>query len=190
MDKHHFKLLLGLVFIAIAVALIFMPKIVKGPVPPVPKQIINAAASPSRIPAQTANQVSPDGKNTLTMKKQANGNLINYTFTTNEGILVTRDVETNVIMSIPFNTWSTDDKAVFVKEDTGSVINWYIYPGGINVTDYFTQKLPNFKLIEITGWAADNLLIVNTNKLDGSEGFSYWFDTQSHNFIQLSNRFN
>ena len=167
----------------------------QGPAPH-PKAIINAAVSPIGIvkpspsPTQIATQESPDGKNTLTMKKQINGNMATYTFTTNDGILFEKTVTSSVIMSIPFNTWSTNDKTVFVKEATGDITNWYVYPGAINVTDFFNQKLAtDYKITEITGWAADNLLIVNTDKNVSGKGFSYWFDINSHAFIQLSERF-
>lgn len=191
MDKHHFKLLLGLTLIAIAVALVFVPRFIQNPVSPLPQAVINAAASPSPTTSTTASQEAPDGTNTLTMKLETNGDMATYTFTTKDGVLFTKTVATNVIMSIPFDTWSTDDKTVFVKEDTGSTVNWYVYPGGVNVTDFFNQKLSeNYKITEITGWAANTLLIVNTDKNSGGQGFSYWFDINSHAFIQLAERFN
>lgn len=188
MDKHLSKLIpaLFLVLIIGAIGVLFLNN---------HKAASSNFASPVVLPAvvpqsQVTSQVAPDGKNTLTMKKQSNGNLLTYTFTAADGTFFTKDNPIGVTMSIPFNTWSTDDKTFFVKEDTGSVTNWYVYPGATNVSDYFSQKFPNLKIGDITGWAANTLLIVNTNNPDGTQGFTYWFDIQSHSFIQLAERFN
>ncbi len=191
MDKHHFKLLLGLLLVATFVVIVFIPKVTQGPATSIPQAVINAAASPSPIPSQMSTQESPDGKNTLTMKREMNGSSATYSFSTKDGALFSKTVDNTTTLSIPFNTWSTDDKTVFVKEDTGSAVNWYVYPGGTNVTDFFNKKLAeNYKITEVTGWAANTLLIVNTDKIGGGQGFSYWFDISSKSFIQLSNRFN
>ena len=191
MDKHHFKLLLGLLLIAGVVALVFMPKQGVSNISPIPQEIIDAAASPTPAVTNSFSQIAPDGSNTLSAVKQTNGKVVNYIFSTKEGVMFNKTVDAQTTLSIPFNTWSTDDKTFFVKEDTGSIVNWYVYPGGVNITDFFNQKLAaTAKITEVTGWAADNLLVVNTNKLDGSLGFSYWFDVHSHAFIQLAERFN
>ncbi|SRR5258708_33305241 len=187
MVKHHFKLILLLIIFVAAIGAIFAGTDVKKP-----KPVVSKATAPITEPAfpEITSQESPDGKEILTIRKLTNAGNTTYTVSSSSGIDFTKQLPKNITMSIPFNTWSTDGKTVFVKEDLGSTVNWYVYPENINVTDYFNQKLPNYKLTEITGWAADNLLILNTNKADGTEGFSYWFDTGSHNFVQLSQRFN
>lgn len=139
---------------------------------------------------QPVTQNSPDGKKILTMKKASSGNEITYTFSDADTVVFTRIVNQATTLSIPFNSWSPDDKYFFVKETTPNTTNYYVYPSETNITDFFTQKLPNSKLVDVTGWASPTLLIVNTNKMDGGVSYSYWFDITSKSFIQLATRFN
>lgn len=190
MDKHLSKLLPVLVVLTITSAGAFFVANNLNKQSPVASQ-----AAPPNLPIlaaepQATTQISPDGKEALTMKKETSGDSTTYSFTTQKGFLFTKTVSKGVTFSIPFNTWSPDNKYVFVKEDAGSTVNYWVYPGEINVTNFFVQKLPNFKLGDITGWASNTLLIVNTNNPDGSEGPSFWFELPSKSFIRLSNRFN
>jgi hypothetical protein len=144
---------------------------------------------PTPIPQTTfISQSSPDGKENLNMSTQIINSMATYSFTSNK-INFTRIDNEDVKVTIPFNTWSNDNKSVFIKEDLGETANYWIYPVGINLTDFFKEKLPDLKLTDVTGWAAPNLLIVNTNKSNNDKASTYWFDTVNHNFIQLSNRF-
>lgn len=138
--------------------------------------------------APDASQITPDGKRTLTMKTTNSGDLTTYSFTDGDQVLFTKTVSKDSQMSIPYNTWSPDDKNFFVKEVNSGVINYYVVPGEDNVADLFRQKFPTAKLQEITGWADRALLIVNAN-LDGND-VSFWYDLTSKGFIRLSNRFN
>jgi hypothetical protein len=145
---------------------------------------------PSVVAAQTPppTQVSPDGKETLTMRtSQANG-ITTYSFYDGNTLLFKKDLNDGSIMSIPFNTWSVDNKYIFLRESTPMATNYYVIPGEINITDKFTEKFPTYKLQDVTGWASPTLLIVNAN--NGTSDISYWFDLTSQSFIRLSNRFN
>lgn len=139
---------------------------------------------------ETATQISPDGKVTLTMTKTLNGGLSNYTFSSSGITMATRTGLTSDSYQIPFNTWAPDDKSFFVKENNNGQLSYFAYPTGDNVADIFKQKFPNYVLTDITGWAAPTLLILNTNNADGTVGPSYWFDTASKGFTLLSTRFN
>lgn len=139
---------------------------------------------------ETATQISPDGKVTLTMTKALDGSLSTYTFSAGGVTLATRNAPVGDSYQIPFNTWSPDDKSFFVKENNNGQINYFVYPGGINVSDIFKANLPNYVLTDATGWAAPTLLILNTNNTDGAEGPSYWFDITYKEFTLLSRRFN
>lgn len=139
------------------------------------------AVSPT--PDQTI--ISPDGKSSLTMKTEANGSETTYSFYTNGALAFTKT--TSGKMSVPYNTWSIDDKHFFVREDVSGQSNFYIEPGDINLTQKFNEKFPNDKLQEATGWAAENLVVVNANN---GRDISFWFDITNETFISLATRFN
>ena len=54
----------------------------------------------------------------------------------------------------------------------------------------FSAKYPDLKVTDVTGWASNNLLVINTDKVSGEVGPSFWFELPSQGFIQLSERFN
>ncbi len=142
----------------------------------------------AQSPNENASVNSPDGKVTLTMKKITNKNSVTFSFFT-DNLIYSKVATGNDNFSVPFNTWSPDNKYVFIKEDLENEANYLVFPGEINVTNLFKEKLPDSKLGEVTGWAAPNLLIVNTNMVDGKIGASYWFDINTKNFTRLSNKF-
>lgn len=133
-------------------------------------------------------QISPDGKELLTLKKEPNKEVTTYTFTTVKGAFYSMTIPSNILVSLPFNTWSPDDKYFFIKQDSQFIV---ITPKGesINVNEKFVAKYPNLTLTDATGWASNNLLILNSNKADGSKNPSIWFEVTSGAFIQLSGRF-
>ena len=126
---------------------------------------------------------SPDGKAKLTMKKTKSTNLVNYTFSIDKPIFSKTIASTNTI-SIPHNTWSPDNKYIFLKEDQDKEINYNVLSVTgkefINVSSLFREKYPDLKLVEITGWAAPTLLILNTQKS------SFWFNVTNKSFTLLS----
>ncbi len=166
---------------------------------PLAVQVPNSFTANAEGPSNPVSLISPDGKITVTMKRSQNKDLVTYTFNTNN-LVYTKDTVKDDVFSIPFNTWSPDNKYFFIKEIDGNKVSFLIlnasgvsFKNGsqfINVSDIFREKLPTYSLIDATGWAAGNLLIINSNKSDGSEGPSFWFDIPSGTFIQLSNRFN
>jgi hypothetical protein len=148
---------------------------------------------PKVVQASTENysQESADGKVTLNMKKETNNDLVTYTFTSSTGSFYTQTLTSNISMSIPVNTWSPDNKYFFIKESGSENIYLVISPLGesTNINDKFKAKYTDYVITDVTGWAAPNLLIVNTNKLDDTKGPSIWFDITSGGFTILSTRF-
>lgn len=143
--------------------------------------------------------LAPNGKATLTLKKTVSKEQTTYTVTTDNGLYFSKSVPKGETITIPFNAWSPDNRYIFLKNTKDGVDNYLVLSSSgaelkgeltVNVTDYFNQKLPDFKLGEITGWAAESLLVINANNPDGSQGPSYWFDLSNNSFIRLSNRFN
>jgi len=56
------------------------------------------------------------------------------------------------------------------------------------IKNLFLSKYPEFKIEDITGWAAVNLLLVNVKSQTG-EKISFWFDVTSQTFIRLGTYF-
>lgn len=152
---------------------------------------------------ETASQTTPDGTKKLTMKKTYNSDgTSTFIFAVmdgsgeNEYNIYTIKVEASENFSIPFNTWSPDNKYVFIqKNDTGA---WVFKANGqpittdqayLDVGDLFMAKIKNVVLKEVTGWASPTLLIVNTVKEDTTKGPSYWFEVPSKAIMVLSSRF-
>ncbi len=152
---------------------------------------VNSVKLPTKVEALDVNSSlsasSPDGKKNLTMKIQTKNDGSTYSFYIENELLFTRTLA-NGKMSIPYNTWSIDDKHVFLKEEVTSGTNFYLEPEGINVSEKFKEKFPDYKLQDVTGWGGENLLVINAN--DGKDDISFWFDITSKSFIRLSNRFN
>lgn len=144
---------------------------------------------PGAVEAETPtfSQTSPDGKDVMNLKKETKSGITTFTFTSNN-ISFYKSLPKDFDMSIPFNTWSPNDKYAFIKETTANETNYYVLPAQVNVTEKFKEKYPSDTLQEVTGWADNTLLIVNAN--DGKSDISLWFDVNSGNFTRLTNRFN
>ena len=152
---------------------------------------------------ETASQISPDGTKNLKMKKipDSDGSFA-FVFTVmdgsgaNEYALYTAKVQNPDNLSIPFNTWSPDNKYLYIqKNDNGALVfkatGEPITDGQtyFDVEEIFTGKVKNVTPKIVTGWASLTLLIVNTVKEDKSKGPSYWFEVPSKAIFQLSSQF-
>ncbi len=156
-------------------------------------------------PLQKEFMDSPDGTTTLTMEKQEFENSAKYTFYTGSKSEATRqlifakDESLNQTLQIPYNTWSPDNVYLFLKEVTPKTDNYYVFFGNgemfsdnsnyLNIQTLFSQNVSGYTITDVTGWAAPNLLIVNTRETQGENKVSFWFDVPSRSFIQLSTYF-
>ena len=168
---------------------------------PTPKPVIPIAKAD-----QIMSQGSPDGKFTLTMQERKGSAEVTYIFqmmdetSHTQKNIFTKSVPTGTSISIPFNTFSSDNKYLFLKEVTGSQTTYFVLTASglpitkdvqtIDFSTLFTAKYPNYVITDVTGWAGPTLVVINTNKIDGTIGPSIWFDVASKSFIQLSTRFN
>lgn len=155
------------------------------------------------IPPVEASEIksmdSPDGKLTLLMKTTKSDGLVAYSFSISGKEIFGKAVDPSVSFSIPYNTWSPDNKYVFLKETGPADTNFFVLSAlkdsslqneqTANITGLFSSKYPDLKIQDVTGWGGVNLVIVNSIKSDGSRGSSFWFEAPSHSFIQLSTRF-
>jgi hypothetical protein len=193
MVKHQFEILILLVFVLVIIpSFLFLRDGYKREDSLAPT--INSVSA-----SQLTEVDSPDGKQTLIMKEHWNGNsgttyalFISSKTEPGEKQIFSKTVGPSEKLLIPYNTWSPDYKYVFLKEDgvhgsSYSVIRDF---QEVNINQLFAKKYNQYKITDVTGWAAPTLVIINTNKVDGTVGPSFWFDVSSDSFIQLSTRFN
>lgn len=165
----------------------------------------NESIVPTAVPTpevDEASQISPDGKETLKMKVTHNlDQTLTYLFTASDSdgsnerqIYATSSAD--LTFSIPFNTWSPDDKYVFIEKGSTNALVFNASGNPITsdqtyleVRNDFQTKLPNVTIREITGWAGYGLLIVNSTASDGTQGSSYWYEVPSGGIEQLSTKF-
>jgi len=156
-------------------------------------------------PEVTSIMNSPDGMKSLTMIKEYSEGLSKYTFITTspdtERIeIFTKKLEDSQNLSIPFNTWSPDNEYLFLTESTPTLNNYYVFSASgklfsnsnpyVNIQELFLQKLPDYKIDDVTGWASSTLIVVNTSLLKNEQKVSFWFDVTNQSFIQLGTYFN
>lgn len=156
-------------------------------------------------PIEVVTNVSPDGTSRLMMIKQQKEANTSYSLLASAGAdsqekpIFSKTLNHVQNWTIPYNTWSPENKYLFLKESTPSDDNYYVFNADgnlfsdgaqfINVSDLFNLKITDYTLTEITGWADPNLLIINTKTKQGEQGPSLWFDIPSRSFIQLSTHF-
>lgn len=149
-------------------------------------------APPSPIPLESSEQISPDGTHTVKLKKSGRETEI---LVNEQRVESMRDRE----LAIPFNTWSPDNKYFFLKEKRESGDEYLVYsatgkafPSGedsLSLADLFVKAYPENTVVEVTGWAAPTLIVVNAKSANEAM-MSFWFDVQAHKFIRLSTYFN
>lgn len=170
------------------------------------KKTVLAPSIPTTNPTPIENieknetsQQSADGKLTLTMKSEKRKSSSSFSFvvtnsdTKNPITIYKIDAPIGTIYSIPFNTFSPSGKYVFIKQSANNVDRYLTISMDGKLTDVtakFYEKYSQYKITDMTGWGGINLLVVNTDKKDGSVGPSFWFNLNTNSFIQLNDRFN
>lgn len=156
------------------------------------------APEPSAMVKQESSVESPDGSKKLVLEKVTIGGENNYSlYSLNKEdnfkiFLFSKKTGEDYDISLPFNTWSPDNHYVFIKEPRKTFLVWdtKAEEQSLSVSELFQEKYEDLILSDVTGWAAPDLLIVNTKKENGDIGPSLWFDVNSKSFIGLSTRFN
>lgn len=173
-----------------------MPIFIVGPSPTIvfePKVVVSS-------------QISPDGAMKLTMKITSNENgtktyafFISNGTEVNDRAVFSKTLDTGKSMTIPFNTWSPDNKYFFIQEhQEGGIIVMVFNDSNepfdtgktyLDVTDLFKKNNNGNNFSEATGWASESLIIINTTTQDNTKGPSYWFEVPSKAIIQLGEQF-
>ena len=151
-------------------------------------------------------QISPDGTKEVVMKIARNSDdTSTYSFYTadgsgaNEKYIFEKTLDKERNMTIPYNTWSSNNQYFFIQENAkeGRTVFAFEVSGApfseteqyFNVTDLFRKQKTGNDFSEATGWASESLIIINATKEDGSKGSSYWFEVPSKAIIQLATEF-
>lgn len=205
MAKHPVKLLLWLVIgLAIIGGFVFWrfnkPVYMLKP-ESVPIQVMTEA---SPVPEPVLSGISPDGEVVLEMKQVKGAGIITWTLTASRAeeavkTIWQQSLPQEVVMSIPFNTVSPDNKYLFLKQ-SGPDKNQYLVltvsgqpvigeSQTVEFAELFESEHPEYIITEATGWGGINLIVFNTDKAGGGIGPSFWYEVPSGSFIRLSNRF-
>lgn len=140
---------------------------------------------------------SPDGKASVTMTESGKSP-VTYVFILKDektGLkqqIYKKSVNEGTRITIPLNTFSPDNKYLFLKEDSAMGTTYFVPMGDseLNINQLFASKYKDFVITDVTGWGGMNLIVVNTDKIGGGVGPSFWFEVPSKSFIRLTNRFN
>lgn len=204
MDKLPFRFLTGLAVVALGVAAIFAVSSRKTTAPIIPA-FASVVSTPSPNPSASNTILAPDGKMSLIIgeEKTAGGVTKTISAERQNGTPVqiySKTEPSGSSLSVPYNTFSPDDRYIFLKETTPTQTLYYALSTdgkplakdsqAVEITSLFYAKYTDFKITDMTGWGGMNLIVFNTNNNDGSVGPSFWFELPGQAFIRLSSRFN
>jgi len=172
------------------------------------QSFISSAAMISITPAPietTKTMDSPEGSKMLTLESRENIGVISYSIfvsSRSDGkrqLISEKENVSSPTLSIPFNTWSPNTNYFFLKEENPTVNNYYVYQSSgelfsnnlpyLSIQELFSKSFPNYVIEDVTGWADQGLLIVNTKSVQEDQKLSFWFDLPSQSFIQLGTYF-
>jgi len=168
---------------------------------------IAAMPSPTNIPqprVRTFEMESPEGSRLLTLERvESSGLPLHSVFVhtkldqTERRIMSSSTLYEN--LSIPFNTWSPDTVYFFLQNSTPQQNDFLVFQSSgepfsnderaLSVQQLFRGNVEGYIIEDVTGWASENLLLVNTKEADGDEKVSFWFEVPSQTFIQLGTYF-
>jgi hypothetical protein len=208
MDKLPVKILLSVAIMTTGLVAIFVAANRKVQAPSLPT-FASTFATPTPSPSDsitTTTIKAPDGKMTLTVQDEEAEGGLKKTFST-QGVvgalteIYSETVPGGNVLSVPYNTFSPDDRYLFLKETAPTTQTYYyvlatngkpIANGSniLEISSLFYAKYSDYVITDVTGWGGLTLLIVNTNNKDGEQGPSFWFEVPSGGFIRLSTRFN
>lgn len=198
MEKHQSKILIlvALLFAVFATVVVLHTGKKQSPLPSLASAVSEVTPSPSLVTTVE----SPDAKVTLTMREKKVDGGKEWVFSVNGKEIFTKTLPSGSSFSIPYNTFSPDNKYIFLKETTPEKVSYLVLAANgvpvakdtqtFEIVALFTEKHPEYKITDVTGWGGSTLVVINTDKAEGGVGPSFWFDVASRSFIQLTNRFN
>ena len=207
MEKHP-RIIIAACLTVTAVCLVFILVFRGQQTKAPPDEAQNDSYSPPAANAEVPRETSvgsPDGKWALKMREEEGETGVAYIFWLlnladgSQKEIFRKTVTLGSALSIPLNTFSPDDKYIFLKETGEGGIGYFLLSASgtpldkdaltLEISGLFADKYPDYIITDVTGWGGVNLIVINTDKSDGGTGPSFWFDVSSHSFIQLSTRF-
>ncbi len=150
---------------------------------------------------QESEVYSSDGKVKLLMRVEEKNQVKTYSFFTidtankNRKTLFTKTVSSGGEMLLPHNSWSPDNKYLFLIENEEGSFNVLVFKASGEVFQNGQQYLDlralfkskaGYLINNATGWASPTLIYVMTISDKSTKGPTFWFDLSSHTFIQLA----
>jgi hypothetical protein len=191
---------------------ILPPQATQTPVPTeTPKVTQEPTQTPLTLPAVVAtdpvqtsstSQISSDGTQTVsiqTVQSKLGTQTDNIMTVGSSQPVYSKTLAAGEALSIPYNTWSPDNTYFFLLDNTGSTQKVMVFRGNgqpfangqsyLDLTQAYTNYGSSDTFDQATGWAADNLIIINTTAPDGSQGTSYWFGVPDGSITPLATMF-
>jgi hypothetical protein len=151
----------------------------------------------------TTSQISPDGtKKVMVNETKERDGSQTYALSVDSGkAFFTTTLGANESLTIPYNTWASNDNYFFIQEQTSSGPKVFVFKASgepfsdsqqyLDLTDAFVKRTDGSgnTFDQATGWAEGNLIIINTKRSDGSQGASYWYEVPDGAVIPLSTKF-
>ncbi len=142
-----------------------------------------------------------DGSKRLVGTSELKEGKVKYVFTVIDStkkekiILFETYVDRQSSLTIPFNSWSNDDKYVFIQANSPEGKNYHVFKADgssfndglkyLDVQQYWVSS-KNTKVIDrVSGWAGADLLVTYATNSDGSDSFAYWFVISSRRFMNV-----
>ncbi|HWY79375.1 MAG TPA: hypothetical protein VNW29_03390 [Candidatus Sulfotelmatobacter sp.] len=163
---------------------------------------ITTIVSMTPVTTNAISQISSDGSQKVTIQTVQNkyATQTDNIFTVNTTIpLYSKTLSQGESINVPFNAWSPNDKYFFIQDNLSSGQSILIFQADgqpftngqsyLNLTDAYTKYGASDIFDQATGWAADNLIVINTKLSDGSQGKSYWYEIPDGGIIPLANKF-
>ena len=162
--------------------------------------IVLSIPTQTPLPNQNNEVHSPDGTMKIIMKAEnkTDGEIF-YSFSIsdisgkNEKLLFAKTDLPKTTMLIPQNSFSPDNKYVFLQENKTNSLNALVFKASTepfekneqyrDVGSLLTQNKPGYSLTAVTGWASPILLEVITRKEDSKKRESYWFVPKTQAFL-------
>lgn len=149
----------------------------------------------------TTSQISSDGTKKVVVQATSNKDRSNtYTAAVDDGpTIFTTTLAPDESLTIPFNTWSSNNNYFFLHEQTKSGQKILVFQATgesfangeqyLDLTKIFEERATSDIFDQATGWAEGNLIVINTKHSDNTQGASYWFEVPNGTLIQLSTKF-
>ncbi len=197
MAKRLYSILVLVLLVAVIGGILLLK--FQKPKPATEEKAIQPSFAEVALQPKNTEILSPDGKVVLTVKEEKSKSSLTETFSISKVgdtpvQIYSKTMPLGSSIAVPYNTFSPDDKYIFLKESSPSATGYYSLPtkGGdpVYFTDEFSARYPEFKVTDVTGWGGLGLIIINVDKAVGGQGPSFWFEVASGAFIRLSDRFN